>query len=274
MQDKSQAKPGHGSPSARATVDADRLIDFDDERPILSDELGGEPVDVELSRSSSGAGSSTPRAISPAASLSAVDVQPIPHQRGAAYQPMIDSRASTLAREPHRSAAEQDPPTAWSKPTADILLDLDDLTSPLPLPPTVRRRSPLQVGQWPVIASPPRPHASTPTAAAVPADSSRPPSSQQLARQSPSTTSSIRELDPILGDRRPSSTDAIDDPTAGVFGLGRGSAALGPSPPLPHPVMSAVGTGLDDPADDEFDADDDDELDLRFLPGDFKSTNV
>lgn len=273
MAAKSQAQQARSSPPAAAAAAADHLIDFDDEHPVSADEIGGEPVDVQLSRSSSGAGSSTPRAISPVASPAA-DIQSAPHRRDRARQPMTDSRASTLAREPHQAPPEQAAPSAWSRPTAEILLDLDDLASPLPLPPIVRRRSPLQVGQWPVISSPPRPHASTPvTASAAPAELSRPPSSQRLSKKSPSTTSSIRELEPILGDQRPPS--AADEHTAAVFGSRRGSAAAaaGPSPPPPPPLMPDVERVADDP-DNEFEADDDDELDLRFLPGDFKSTNV
>ena len=67
----------------------------------------------------------------------------------------------------------------------------------------------------------------------------------------------------------------MDDPLSGIPGSGRGRVASPVVAAAGSPLQPAVGAAEDDGrADDGFDADDDDELDLRFLPGDFKSTNV
>jgi hypothetical protein len=186
---------------------------------MLADDVGLGPA--EMSRSSSGAGSSTPRAISPSA-ISATNIQPMPHPP-AATQAAADSRASTLPREPFATSDLPIAP-AVSKPTADVLLDLDDLASPLPLPPTVRRRSPLPVTQWPGAASPPHPPAAASAMTPPPGihgDSSRPPSQQQ-GKKSPSSTSSIHELGPLLGERRSPPAAEADDRLSGAAGCGSG----------------------------------------------------
>jgi hypothetical protein len=105
-------------------------------------------------------------------------------------------------------------------------------------------------------------------------DSSRPPSQQQ-AKKSPSSTSSIHELGPLLGERRSPPAAEADDRLSGAAGCGSGGMESPVVPEVRPPQQPPVGgrTG-DDDVDDNFDVDDDDELDLRFLPGDFKSTNV